>query len=514
MTIVPAPMRTDLDSGARAMARGAAANLAGSAAGLGLAFLLTYVVTQFVPVREVGFLAIGMTVVGLALIPAILGLETGVVRFVALGAATDDERAARASAQVALGVVALTSVALAAFVWWTAPALADNFFQKPEAAELLRILSLSIPGIALTRVTIGAIQGFGMMSHAAWLGPIRAGSNLALAGLLLALGFGVQGVAAAAVAAAYVAFAFALALLVRTHSLVFVPTTGAWPVARMLRFSLPQTLSVMLFWGVLWTDTVLLGRFGTAVEVGIYAVATRLLMPASAISTAVGQMFSPRIAAEDARGDRATLSRMLKRVTYWNTSVSIPIFLTLALIPGPLLSLFGETYSLGAATLAILAIGQLLDTAAGPLGQVINMSGRPHINMMNNAAVAGLNVVACLVLIPRYGMEGAAVSFAFSLALVNAIKLAQVRILFGIYPFRADTLRTLAAAGVAAGAAAPAAYLVDWTSPFLEVAVTTAIIFLVYAQAVRILGLSPEDRELFEAGRARIGRGLGFRTSR
>ena len=507
-------MRTDLDSGARAMARGAVANLAGSAAGMGLAFLLTYVVTQFVPVREVGFLAIGMTVIGLTLIPAILGLEAGVIRFVALGAAADDERSARASAQVALGVVTLTSVAFAAFLWWAAPALADRFFHKPEAAELVRILSLSLPGIALTRVTIGAIQGFGMMSRTAWLGPIRAGSNLALAGLFLALGLGVQGVAAAAVAASYVSFASALVLLARTHSLVFAPTTGAWPVGRMLRFSLPQTLTVMLFWGVLWTDTVLLGRFGTAVEVGIYAVATRWLMPTSAIATAIGQMFSPRIAAEDARGDRATLARMLKRVTYWNTSLSIPIFLTLALIPGPLLALFGETYTLGATALAILALGQLLNTAAGPLGQVINMSGRPHINMMNNAAVAGLNVVACLLLIPRYGMEGAAISFAGSLALVNAITLVQVRIIFGISPFRPDTLRILAAAAVAAAVAAPAAHLVNWSSPFLEVAVTTAIIFLVYAQVVRTLGLSPDDRELFAAGRARIGRGLGFRTSR
>ena len=282
----------------------------------------------------------------------------------------------------------------------------------------------------------------------------------------------------------------------------------------MLRFSIPQTLGVMLFWGVLWTDTVLLGRFGTAVEVGIYAVATRLLMPASAISTAVGQMFSPRIAAEDAHGDRAILARMLKRVTYWNTSVSIPIFVTLMLIPGPLLALFGETYLLGATALAILAVGLLLDTAAGPLGQVINMSGRPYINMMNNALVAGLNVVACVLLIPRFGMEGAAIAFSSSLALVNAIKLVQVRVLFGVYPFRSDTLRTLAAAAVAAGCAAPAAYLVDWSNPLWEVAAATAIIFLVYVQVVRALGVSAEDRELFAAGRARIGRGLGFRTSR
>ncbi len=493
-------MRTDLDSSARAMARGAAANLAGSAAGMGLAFLLTFVVTQFVPVREVGFLAIGATVVGLAVIPAILGLETGVIRFVALGAAHEDERAARAAAQVAIGIVALTSLALTAVLWWQAPALAERFFHKPEATELIRILSLSLAGMALTRVTVGAVQGFGMMGYTAWLGIVRSGTNLAMALLLLGLGLGAEGVAVAAVVTAYVAFAAAVAFLLRTHPRALVPAPGAWRVGRMLRFSLPQTLTGLLFWAVLWTDTALLGRFGTAAEVGIYAVATRLLIPASTISTAVGQMFAPRIAAEDARGNRAALSRMLKRVTYWNTSVSIPIFVTLALIPGPLLGLFGETYTSGATALAILAIGQLVNTAAGPLGQVINMSGRPYITMVNNALVAAINLGACLILIPRYGMTGAAISFAGSLTLVNVIKLVQVRVLFGMYPFRADTLRTLLAAAVAAGLAAPVAFLMTWPNALSEVVAATAIIFVVYLQLMRVLGLNPEDRELFRGG--------------
>jgi O-antigen/teichoic acid export membrane protein len=507
-------MRTDLGSGAGAMARGATANLFGSAAGMGLAFLLTYVVTQFVPVREVGYLAIGTTVVGLAVIPAILGLETGVIRFVARGAALGDERAARASAQVALGIVAMTSAVLAVILWRQAPALADRFFQKPEAAHLLRIVSLALPGMALTRVAVGAVQGYGMMGYTAWLGIVRSGTNLAAALLLLAVGLGVEGVAIASVVTAYVALATALSFLFRTHPDTLAPARGAWQVGPMLRFSLPQTLTGLLFWAVLWTDTVLLGRFGTAAEVGIYAVATRLLIPASTISTAVGQMFAPRIAAEDARGDRATLSRMLKRVTYWNTAVSIPIFVTLALIPGPLLALFGPRYTEGATALAILALGQLLNTAAGPLGQVINMSGRPYITMLNNAFVAVVNLGACLVLIPRYGMVGASVSFAGSLTLVNLIKLVQVRVLFGMYPFRTDTLRAIFAAAVGAGLAAPVAFLVDWPDELGQVLVVTAIIFLGYVQVVRVLGLNPEDRALFAAGRAKIVRRLRPRLSR
>src|SRR3712207_9298863 len=95
-------------------------------------------------------------------------------------------------------------------------------------------------------------------------------------------------------------------------------------------------------------DTLLLARFQSAAEVGIYAIVTRLIGPAMLVTTAVGNMFAPRIAAEDARGDRTALALMLKRVTYWNTAVSIPFFATLVLIPEQLLALFGSTYRSGA----------------------------------------------------------------------------------------------------------------------------------------------------------------------
>ena len=73
------------------------------------------------------------------------------------------------------------------------------------------------------------------------------------------------------------------------------------------------------------------------------------------------------------------------------------------------------------------------------------MSGRPYLTLVNNAAVAALNIVGCLILIPRYGLTGAACSTTASITLVNLVKLAQVRALFGINPFRVETARALVA---------------------------------------------------------------------
>ena len=96
-----------------------------------------------------------------------------------------------------------------------------------------------------------------------------------------------------------------LAFLLAVQPAALRPAPARLGFGRVLRFSLPQTLTTTLLYVMLWTDIMLLGRLGTTVEVATYRVAQNLLSPAQTIPTSLGQMLAPRIAAEDARGDRA-----------------------------------------------------------------------------------------------------------------------------------------------------------------------------------------------------------------
>jgi len=502
---------TDLDSSPRSMARGAAVNLAGSMGAMALTFLFTFVITHLVSVKGVGLLAIGTTVVSLAVVPALLGLETGTVRFVALGAAVGDERAASGRLQVAIGLVAATAVPLTVAIWLVAPWLSDHYFHKPEAAALIQISALSLPGLALGRVLVAGVQGFGVMRYSAWLGVLRTIVNLAVALPLLAVGLGARGLAWAAAGTATLIAVVAFVQLLRVDRGVLIPARRHWETGKMLRFSLPQTLTSTLFFTIVWTDTIVLSRFRSAAEVGIYAIVGRLMNPATLVSTAVGQMFGPRIAAEDARGDRRALETMLRRVTYWNTAVSAPFFILLCVLPVPLLGLFGGRYRAGAEALVILSAGQLVNTAAGPLGQVINLSGRPYINLCNNVLVGGVNIAVALILIPRYGLTGASIATASALAFVNAIKLVEVRLLFGMYPFRFDTLRTFMAVSAAGALVLPLDHLVHWPNPLIESLLLAILLFATYIGMMLALGIGDEDRELLAAGGARLTRLLHVR---
>ncbi|HEV2590711.1 MAG TPA: oligosaccharide flippase family protein, partial [Gaiellaceae bacterium] len=154
------------------MARGAAVNLGGAAATNILAFVLLFVTTRVISVQSVGLLSLGTTVVTLALVPAILGLDTGSVRFVARAAANNDERAARGACQAALVVASISSTVCAVAIYWKAPWLA-GLLHKQNAEPLLRISALGLPGLAIGRVALAATQGFGVMSYAAGFGALR-----------------------------------------------------------------------------------------------------------------------------------------------------------------------------------------------------------------------------------------------------------------------------------------------------------------------------------------------------
>ena len=489
-------LRTELAPDARTMARGAAVNVGGALLSTALSFALSLVITHQIRATSFGLYSIALVTVLLGQVPATLGLDVGTVRFVALRASKGDAVGARASLQAALGIVTLVSGTLAALLYWQATWLSESFFNKPAATDLIRIVALALPALALTRVVIGGLQGLGVMRYSALVNPIRVGTNIAVAVPVLLLGYGAKGLAGAFLAVSWSTLVVAALLLGRALPKAFVPAHRSAGVRALLRFSLPQTLTSLLLQTILWTDSLLLGRLRPAAEVGVYAIIQRLLSPAQTVSTATGQMFAPRIAAEDARGDRSTLEVMLKRVTYWNVSLAIPVFALLLLVPEALLGVFGPAYRTGAEALTILAAGQLFNAATGPLGQVINMSGRPYLTLVNNAAVAALNIVGCLILIPRYGLTGAACSTTASITLVNLIKLAQVRALFGINPFRVETARALLAGLAATALTAPLALLVDWPGPAAQVLATTALLVPLYGVIFWRSAAGAEEREL------------------
>jgi len=93
---------------------------------------------------------------------------------------------------------------------------------------------------------------------------------------------------------------------------------------------------------------------------------------------------------------------------------------------------FGAEYADGAAALALISVTMLTATAKGPVDVLLLMAGRSRTSLGNAAAALAVDLALCAVLIPHYGVLGAAVAWAAANVLRNTLAVTQTRRQLGL----------------------------------------------------------------------------------
>jgi O-antigen/teichoic acid export membrane protein len=171
-------------------------------------------------------------------------------------------------------------------------------------------------------------------------------------------------------------------------------------------------------------------------------------------------------------------------------------------MPKELLSVFGHRFEVGATVIVVLALGKLVDSATGPCGLMLNMSGRPGLSLFDNVLVLVANIALNIWLIPIYGIEGSAAAWAVSLALVNVLRVLQVKKVLGMFPFGIGEAKALVAA-IAAGAVALAVQRWRADANLATLLIGAVALTLTYLGVVAVLGITRDDRLVWDALRGR-----------
>jgi len=253
-------------------------------------------------------------------------------------------------------------------------------------------------------------------------------------------------------------------------------------------------------------DTLLLGALRKPTEVAVYGLVVRLLTANAAILLAVVQILGPFAAQLVERRDVEGLRRVLQTATRWVTMLSGPFLALLLLLGTRLVTALHQPGVMARHAVPILCAAFLVDAMTGPVAQVLTMSGRPALNFANNAGGLAVNIALNLLLIPRFGIDGAAIAWAVAILGINAARLIEVRLLLGIGPFGPSLWKP--AAAVAAAFAAGIAVL-RWTAGSalaVQMALGAAAFVACYAMVVIALRPGEEDRTLLRAMVARRGR--------
>jgi len=83
----------------------------------------------------------------------------------------------------------------------------------------------------------------------------------------------------------------------------------------------------------------------------------------------------------------------------------------------------------------ILAAGLLARAAIGPIERLLNMLGEQRICALVYAAAFAINLGLCIVLIPLFGMAGAAIATASALIIESIMLFVVTRNRLGFHVF-------------------------------------------------------------------------------
>ncbi len=239
----------------------------------------------------------------------------------------------------------------------------------------------------------------------------------------------------------------------------------------------------------------LLGFSANAVYTTAFYMATVIEIPKRALS----QIAMPLISRAFERNDIKEVASL-----YRKTSINQLIIGSLLLIGVwiNLDSMFalmpkGEVFSVGKWVVIIIGAGKLVDMLFGPSSEIIVLSKYFKFNIVLILILAVLIVVSNNLLIPRYGIEGAAWGAAFALITFNAIKYFFIYSKYKIQPFDSNTLKVLFIASLVLAVNYFSSRL-DFV--VLDILLRSALTTLLFSGLILMTKVSPEANELYNKG--------------
>lgn len=160
-----------------------------------------------------------------------------------------------------------------------------------------------------------------------------------------------------------------------------------------------------------WVDVLLVAALRSPAEAGIYAVVTRIVRAGQIIDRAMRVAVSPKIAHHLALGENNAVRALHTKATQTMILVAWPFYLTLIFFGQPVLGFFGPEFISGTQVLAVAALGIMILTSTGMLQSLILMGGRSSWQMLVKAISLTLSVGLNIVLIPWWGIMGAAITW-------------------------------------------------------------------------------------------------------
>jgi len=179
--------------------------------------------------------------------------------------------------------------------------------------------------------------------------------------------------------------------------------------------SLPIFVAEAFYLLLTYVDILALEHLRSPDEVAVYYAGARLLAIVAFVYFAIAGATTHKFTEYHVAGDKKRLASFFAETIRWTFWPSLAACALILALGRPLLALFGAGFERGYGVMFILAVGMLARAAVGPAERLLNMLGERKQCVFIYAAAFAINLGLCVILIPRIGIEGAAVATSTAL---------------------------------------------------------------------------------------------------
>jgi len=388
--------------------------------GSGISFGVHLLMARLLGAKSYGYFVYASSWMAILLLGCNIGLKPTVVRFVAAYKARGEWSSLRGLLHCSTGWTIAASAAVTILfgiaLWLMHPRL-------DELGTTLALMELAMPFMALADVWSSAVRGLGAIARSQYPASIVQHVLVGITLVTILFVFGENGGAASAAAAFLIA------------------TIGTMMVAQcFLRLELPRQVltSPPRYFHAEWLHVagsnflislfqavraplivVISGAYLDAQQLAYYVAAHRLANVMSLGLRGISGFASPLISRYFALADFSKLQRLAHLAARGAFAMALATALVLVGFGYNLLGLFGAGFKTAYTPLLVLLSGELVAAAAGPVGFLMTMTNRQVSATWIEAATSVIAIGLALVLIPHYGILGAAVVVAASDAVRN-----------------------------------------------------------------------------------------------
>jgi len=397
-----------------------------------------------------GLFSLALMVLGFFVAFSSLGLSDGLLRYIPFYRGKKQIHKIRYVFKFSLAISFFSTIISGIILFFLSEFISINFFHSTDLIIFLKIFSFLIPLSIFSYIFLNILKTFEKISWYSFIWNILQNLvKLVILILLIVLGFKTSAIIfsyflsiLAIFLVSYLFCKYKLSEVFEKYKLDKKEKTKI--MKEVFSYSWPIIFIGIISSFLYWIDSFAIGYFRGVSEVGFYNAAVPIAALLYIAPTLFIQLFFPLITKEYARKKFKIIKELSKQVGKWIFILNLPVFLISILFPGAIINLlFGSEYIIAENALRFLAIGMFFSSFFMISNNLISTIGKSKLILIDMTIVSIINIILNIILVPKYGINGAAFSTMISLIILSLIFLFQTKHYLSIVPVRKKMFKIL-----------------------------------------------------------------------